>query len=176
MTGAFYLNALGLACPLGMSSHDVARQLFAGESGVAASARYSPGREIPIGMVDFPLPSIASVPSSMRSTNNQLALVAARQIEGAVKSAVSRYGAERVAISVGTSTSGVGESEAAIRSLVETGALPREFHAGQREMASVAAFLVWLSKGGLSMIGSLSVPLMSLVISPVRAAAIPSGL
>lgn len=38
--------------------------------------------------------------------------------------------------------------------------------------ASVAAFLVGLSKGGLSMIGTLGVPLLALVISPIRAAAI----
>jgi uncharacterized membrane protein YfcA len=39
-------------------------------------------------------------------------------------------------------------------------------------LASLAAFLVGLSKGGLSMIGSLAVPLLALLISPVRAAAI----
>ena len=39
-------------------------------------------------------------------------------------------------------------------------------------LASLGAFCVGLSKGGLSMIGSLSVPLLALVISPVRAAAI----
>lgn len=39
-------------------------------------------------------------------------------------------------------------------------------------LASLAAFFVGLSKGGLSMIGSLGVPLMALAISPVRAAAI----
>jgi len=38
--------------------------------------------------------------------------------------------------------------------------------------ASVAAFLAGLSKGGLSMIGTLGVPVLALVISPIRAAAV----
>jgi len=37
---------------------------------------------------------------------------------------------------------------------------------------SIAAFLVGLSKGGLSLVGALSVPILALVSSPVRAAAI----
>jgi uncharacterized membrane protein YfcA len=37
---------------------------------------------------------------------------------------------------------------------------------------SVAAFLVGLSKGGLALIGALGVPVLALVVSPVRAAAV----
>ncbi|MFY8178221.1 MAG: TSUP family transporter, partial [Limnohabitans sp.] len=37
-------------------------------------------------------------------------------------------------------------------------------------LASLAAFLVGLSKGGLSSVGMLAVPLLSLVMSPVKAA------
>ena len=39
-------------------------------------------------------------------------------------------------------------------------------------VAALAALLVGLSKGGLSMLGSLAVPLMALVMSPVKAAAL----
>ncbi|KFH19456.1 hypothetical protein IB60_13010 [Brucella abortus LMN1] len=39
-------------------------------------------------------------------------------------------------------------------------------------VAVIAAFLVGLSKGGLPTVGTLSVPLMALVISPVTAAAL----
>jgi len=39
-------------------------------------------------------------------------------------------------------------------------------------VAAIAALLVGLSKGGLSMLGSVAVPLMSLVMSPVTAAAL----
>ena len=141
---AFYLNDLGVACPLGNSLPDVTRHLFAAVSGVARSERFSPGRMIPVGAVEVPLPSLTFVPLGMRSQNNRLALAAARQIAPSVKRAVSRYGAHRVAVSVGTSTSGVGESESAIRSMVETGEFPPEFHAAQREMASPAAFVAHL--------------------------------
>ena len=39
-------------------------------------------------------------------------------------------------------------------------------------VASLAALLVGLSKGGLSMVGVLGTPVLALVISPVQAAAL----
>jgi len=39
-------------------------------------------------------------------------------------------------------------------------------------VGSIAAFLIGLSKGGLSLVAALAVPILALVISPVRAAAI----
>ena len=39
-------------------------------------------------------------------------------------------------------------------------------------VAALAALLIGLSKGGLSMVGVLGTPLLALVISPVKAAAI----
>ena len=63
--------------------------------------------------------------------NNRLALLGLEQdgFADAVRAAVDRHGAERVAVLVGTSTSGILETELAYRRRdPATGALPPEFH------------------------------------------------
>jgi len=138
---ASYLNEVGVVCAVGASRADVAQRVFAADSGVLPSAVFSPGRELPVGLVTTALPSLASHPVAVRSRNNQLALAAANQLRPAIEAAIARYGASRVAVVVGTSTSGIGESETAIREYVAAGALPQTFALAQQELGSVAAFL-----------------------------------
>ena len=136
-----YLNECGIVCALGDTHSDIARRLYAGESGVAPTAAWSPGRELPLGRVTTGLPDAALLPLQERSRNNQLALAALAQIRPALDAAIARYGAHRVGIVIGTSTSGVAETESAIRAHAVSGALPAGFHYGQQEMGSPAAML-----------------------------------
>jgi 3-oxoacyl-[acyl-carrier-protein] synthase-1 len=137
-----YLNQLGIICPLGRSREEVRRRMFdAAQSGVAATGLYSPGRSLPLGRVDAPLPSVGHLPLPQRSRNNQLALAALAQIRSEVDIAIDRFGAHRVAIVVGTSTSGIAESEAALRRHAANGKLPEHFHYGQQELGSPASML-----------------------------------
>ena len=76
-----------------------------------------------------------------RSRNNQLALAALTQIRPAVDAAIERYGAARVGVVIGTSTSGIAEGESALRQYAFTGALPERFHYGQQELGSPASML-----------------------------------
>lgn len=137
-----YLNECALLCALG---EDLAtsrqRLLVEAESGLETSDACSPGRMLPIGRVKAALPPVDHLPLPLRSRNNQLALAALAQIRPAVDAAVARYGAHRVAVILGTSTSGVGETEHAIAAHVDTGELPQGFHYGQQEMASSAELL-----------------------------------
>jgi 3-oxoacyl-[acyl-carrier-protein] synthase-1 len=138
---AFYLNALGVVCPIGDSASDVARRLFAGESGVISSELYTPGRETPVGLVPVALPSITGWPVPLQSRNNRMALAAARQIEEAIGVASARYGAHRVGVVLGTSTSGIAESEHALAVRERSGRLPEGFHFRQQELASPSQFI-----------------------------------
>lgn len=137
-----YLNECALLCALG---EDLAtsrqRLLVEAESGLETSDACSPGRMLPIGRVKAALPPVDHLPLPLRSRNNQLALAAVAQIRPAVDAAVARYGAHRVAVILGTSTSGVGETEEAIAAHVNTGQLPQGFHYGQQEMGSSAELL-----------------------------------
>lgn len=141
MTERFFLNDLGIVCALGNTRADVTRRLFAGESGVEVTDRFSPGRPLPIGQVTGRLPELDDWPVDLRSRNNRLVLAAAEQVRSAVRAVAERFGAGRVAIVVGTSTSGIGESEGAVRAHLETGRLPVGFAFAQQELHSPAAFL-----------------------------------
>ena len=137
-----YLNALGMICSLGANLGEIKRNsLDLAQSGVASSELFSPGRPLPVGRVAALLPAVDDLPVSQRSHNNQLALAALAQIRTAVDAAIERYGAQRCGVVIGTSTSGIGEAEAALCAQAETGILPSHFHYGQQELVSPAAAL-----------------------------------
>lgn len=136
-----FLNECGIVCALGDSLAEVSRRLFAGESGLAATTEWSPGRPIHLGRVSSPLPDGAGLALQQRSRNNRLALGALAQIRAAADAAVTRYGAHRVGVVLGTSTSGSAETEAAMREFGASGALPGQFHYAQQEMGSAASML-----------------------------------
>ncbi|KGF83093.1 3-oxoacyl-ACP synthase [Massilia sp. JS1662] len=137
-----YLNDCALLCALGDERDAIARRLLDdAESGLTVSDACSPGRPLPLGRVAAALPAVDHLPLVLRSRNNQLALAALERIRPAVDAAVARYGADRVGVVVGTSTSGVAATEDALAARLQTGALPDGFHYGQQEMGSPAALL-----------------------------------
>ena len=139
-----YLNQLGIVCPLGSSREEVKQRLLdQGESGVCLTEEYSPGRLLPLGRIDaeVPLPQLSRLAVVARSRNNQVALAALAQIRSAVNSAIEQSGKGRLGIVIGTSTSGIAESEAALRHYTRIGSLPEHFHYGQQELGSLATLL-----------------------------------
>lgn len=141
MSNAFFLNDVGVACAMGDSPHEVALRIFSAQSGITTMDSFSPGRLLPLGAVNAELPSLGHLPVNMHSRNNQLAMLAARQLCSTVAAAVERYGQDRVAVVVGTSTSGIGESQAAVRAHVETGRFPEGYRFAQQELGSLSGFL-----------------------------------
>ena len=73
----FYLNQLGMICPLGHTRDVIKRRMLdLAQSGVALNDTFSPGHPLPLGEVDAacPLPPVDELPLRDRSRNNQLAL------------------------------------------------------------------------------------------------------
>ena len=137
-----YLNDCALICALGHEAAAIRRRLLDdAASGLAVSDACSPGRPLPLGRVAAPLPAADHLPLLDRSRNNRLALAALAAIRPAVDAAIARHGAARVGVVVGTSTSGVGETEMALAARLAHGELPAGFHYGQQEMGSPAAVL-----------------------------------
>jgi 3-oxoacyl-[acyl-carrier-protein] synthase I len=139
-----YLNDLGMLTPLGNSLVETKRRLLdAPLSGVAPTDFYSPGRSLPLGRVNdaWLWPADEELPLSDRSRNNRLALAALNQIRAGLETAIERFGGARVAVVIGTSTSGIAEGEIAVREHVTSGALPAGFHYTQQELGSPAAVL-----------------------------------
>jgi 3-oxoacyl-[acyl-carrier-protein] synthase-1 len=139
---AFYLNDCGIVCAMGDGKQAVRAALLRGESGVRPTEACSPGRVLPLGLAaGAALPPVDHLPLAQRSRNNQFALAALAQIRPAVDAAIARHGAHRVGVVIGTSTSGVGEAEAALAARAAGGELPAGFHYGQQEMGAPALLL-----------------------------------
>lgn len=137
-----YLNECAVLCALGEGVAEVRRRLLVeARSGLEISDACSPGRPLPLGRVHAALPDLAHLPLPLRSRNNALALAALAQIRPAVDAAIVRFGAARVGIVIGTSTSGVSAAETALAAREAGDGLPAGFHYGQQEMGSCADVL-----------------------------------
>lgn len=137
-----YLNHLGIVCALGSGNDQVAHAMFEAESGIQPTEAYSPGRTLPLGCVSSAIPpSIEHFPVPLQSRNNALALAALSHIKNDIEVVKERFGSDRIGVVIGTSTSGIYQSELAIAQHVSTGAWPSNFHFSQQELASPANFI-----------------------------------
>ena len=146
-----WLSRPGVVCALGAGIDAVAAAAFAGDTG---GMRRLPGwvtdRALTLGAVADPLPAIPdTLAARHHSRNNQLLLAAARQIEPLLRGAIARHGAHRVAVVLGTSTSGVNDNAPAFRDLATHGAWPDGYDYRRQALSSPAAFLAdWLGATG----------------------------
>lgn len=137
-----YLNDLGMICALGDGVAAVREQLFAGISpGMRSIEQYSPGHLRTLGLVEAPLPALDHHPVQLRSRNNAMLLQVLEQIRPAVEALKASTPAHRIAIVLGTSTTGMAESEQAHQFHNQEGRFPERFHYGQQELGSPASFL-----------------------------------
>jgi 3-oxoacyl-[acyl-carrier-protein] synthase-1 len=140
-----YLNTVGIRCALGQGQQAVRATMWHDGAPAAGEVtdRYSPGRPLLLGtvsdLVDDAVPVHAD--ARHRSRNNALLLDALAQVRPAVDDAIGRFGPARLAIVLGTSTSGMREAELALQALASAGAMPPGYHYGQQELGSPAGFL-----------------------------------
>jgi len=145
-----YLNALGVVCALGRDQAEVASALFTGASpGLRLQSGWVPDRTLTVGAVPGELAPLPAHLAGLQSRNNQLLLEAAVQIESQLRAAVQRYGADRVGVVMGTSTSGIEEASQGIATYLRDGQFPAGYLYDQQELNAPADFLVqWLQLTG----------------------------
>lgn len=136
-----YLNALGILCSAGDSLSAVKQNLLSGQTNLSMSDAFSIGQFLPLGLYQGELPSVPLKDKKWHSRNNQFALAALNQIDLEVASAINRYGAFRVGVIIGTSTSGFAESEAAIQQGTRNGEVLAKYDYGMQEMGATALFI-----------------------------------
>jgi 3-oxoacyl-[acyl-carrier-protein] synthase-1 len=109
-----YLNDFGILCALGHDKRSVLRGLLAGDvSGMRDTGPLLTGRSSLCGTVDAALIEVPEQLAEFDCRNNRLLATALAQIDTALDAAIDRYGRDRIAVVIGTSTSGIAALEAA---------------------------------------------------------------
>ncbi|HEX5055465.1 MAG TPA: beta-ketoacyl-[acyl-carrier-protein] synthase family protein [Gammaproteobacteria bacterium] len=141
---ALYLSSPGLINALGPTPEEIWKRLLAGsQQGMVRRDGLLMGGEVHVGAVSAPLSQVAGDPR-FDSRNNRLLYAAYRQIATPVQDLIARHGRGRIAVVLGSSTSGVSDTETALQNLEQQGSFPPGFHYYQHEMGSPALFLASL--------------------------------
>jgi 3-oxoacyl-[acyl-carrier-protein] synthase-1 len=136
-----YLNDLGIVNALGSGKGAVLDRLLAGDSsGMTPFSGLLTGRSTVVGAVHAALPPLRAELAAFDCRNNRLLAAALDQIAPAVECLAARLGPTRIAVLIGTSTSGIAEGENAIEELQRDGRMPRAFHYRQQEIGMAAEF------------------------------------
>lgn len=145
MNEQVYLQAMSCISALGSDAATMREALFAPHCPATLSHTdaYSAGCSIALGCLPetLQLASVEHVDQRLQSRNNALALTALRPIGGQVADAIERFGATRVAVVVGTSTSGVSEGKAAALHFSQQARFPDGFDYAVQEVGNVAEFI-----------------------------------
>lgn len=152
--GPCRLSRPAIVCPLGADHGLISSALFTASRGLRISDDFSPGTPLPLGRVTARLVDDDDWPAVMRSRNNRLLATALEQLAPELE-ALRRQGIapERIGVVLGTSTSGVGETEQmmpAYRAGIAAGkasgeSWPPDFEYGRQELGAPASCVAWLS-------------------------------
>jgi 3-oxoacyl-[acyl-carrier-protein] synthase I len=136
-----FLPELGVVNALGTSKAEVLRRLLEADStGMAPYGELLTRRTTVVGRVRDALPQLRPDLAEFDCRNNRLLAAALDQIAPAVAAVRESAGAHRIAVLIGTSTSGITEGEDAIDSLHRSGQIPATFHYRQQEIGMTAEF------------------------------------
>lgn len=142
MNNRVAITQIGLCTPLGQTPEQVLARLIAGDtSAMQTSDTLLFGQSTLVAPVTEPLPTIPAALAQFDCRNNQLLLAAAQQITDTVEQAKQTYGADRIGVVLGTSTSGISKGEAALAYRNQHGHFPADYHYFQQELGSTSDFL-----------------------------------
>ena len=133
---------MAMISALGSDLEDIKAQLLNGRPNLDISDEFHTSHTaVPLGRIQEPLPELPLKDLKWQSRNNQIAWAVTCKILPQIQDAINRYGAERVAVIVGTSTSGIGDSERYLGQRAQTGELSENYHYGLQEMGATANFV-----------------------------------
>ncbi|MCP5059173.1 MAG: beta-ketoacyl-ACP synthase [bacterium] len=144
------LAAMGLIQALGADADETWPRLLEGDqSRLSEWEPHTEGPPLVVAAVRDRLPDIPASLAAFACRNNAMALAALLQIETPLREAIARFGADRIGVIMGTSTSGVSDAEVAIRHQLESASLAPAFDYAQLEFGGIADFTArWLGTEG----------------------------
>lgn len=130
-----YLADLAIINSLGSGKAAVLERLLQGDqSGMQTCGPLLTGRNGVVARVTEPLADIPPEYAEFDCRNNQLLVTAVAQLAPGIEELKSRFGAQRIAVMIGTSTSGIAAAEGAFES-------SPKYHYRQQEIGTAAEFL-----------------------------------
>ncbi len=147
----YWIGRPGIVCAMGSDITQISQALHAGNTaGMRKLEGWVDGRAITLGAFSDAVPLLPhGLAPQHDSRNNRFVLAAAQQIEADLRAAVDRYGPERVAIVLGTSTSGINDNSDAYAHLEQYGSWPSSFDYRRQVLSAPASFLsAWLGSRG----------------------------
>ena len=137
-----FLSALGIVSALGQGVDETSRTLFGDRpADMIAHDDFLIDDTTILGTVTGP---ILSLPENVRdydTRNNRLLWTAVCQIRSEIDDMITTFGPDRVAIILGTSTSGIEEGTDDYQVMLNTNAWPDDFRYSHQEIGSPAEFL-----------------------------------
>lgn len=140
MTSPVYLSALGMISPLGRNKSEIFENLMAGKRPgiLVRSDLLVDGAEVHVGVAPDDFVAVPQNLACYASRNASLIITALDEIRSEIEAAKRSYGAARISVVMGTSTSGIAEGEEALRNHRLTGSLPSHFDLRQQDLGNVA--------------------------------------
>jgi len=133
------LKDVGIVCNIGQSKQAVLKSLINGNANALVKDGSLPLTEPQyVGHVSLKLDNKLK---TISSRNNQLAYHAFSQIEASFNELVKGVDKKRIAVIIGTSTSGISEGENARKALAQNETFPENFHYEIQEMVAPAHFI-----------------------------------
>lgn len=121
------ITAMALCNGAGDCTASVLRSLRAGRSGLGPCPEWL-GIEATVGALSSPLPPLPAALAAYDTRQTRIAGLALAELRGPLARACARWGADRIAVVLGTSTGGIGASEGAYaHAHAHAGALPPGF-------------------------------------------------
>jgi len=136
-----YLNDIGVVGALGSGKAEVLAKLLAGDgSGVEPFEGLLTGRTTMVGRVRADLAALPVELADLDCRNNRLLARALDEIREPVAALRDTLGSDRIAVVLGTSTSGIAAGEDAAATLAREGRMPAHYHYRQQEIGTAAEF------------------------------------
>ena len=136
-----YVHAVGIVSALGDGVEATRAALMRGDTrGMHVESGWLPDGNSCVGRVSAELPPLPAQFAEDDCRNNRLLAAAFRQIAVAVAKAKDRFGVQRLAVVIGTSTSGIAAGEDAMAAKVKRGEFPPGFSYRQQEIGATAPF------------------------------------
>lgn len=145
-----FLNSAGVICSLGSGLQSVQDNLFGQHIEscyLKQSPKYSTERKLPLGLIESPLAAVSIAEEDTR--NNRVLTTALMPLVPEIESLKNRFGAHRIAVVMGTSTSGISDGEEALRHYRKQHQFPDDYHYRKQEITSPSRYVAqWLGLHG----------------------------